>query len=334
MVNTTKPAPARPALPGVIDTLSAGFATLNGHLYLLLVPIILDVFYWLGPRLSVQTLANQTVAALDTVAHTPGIGITTEQSAQTLAALKEMIEATGKSLNLFSVLSSALSVPSLLTNQELLTPGWLGEAAVQSVASFGEFVQLAGMLFILGIAVGVVYVGAAAQVVRDGKIQPALLGQRLLTYASRYVGLLLLLLLVIVFLGLPASLLVGLLTLISPLLGALLMFVVWAGVLWFYVHLSFTVNALFVSEMDPLRAMLSSITVVRLSTSSAIGLLAVAMLISWGMSYVWSTLGTSDLATLAAILGNAYIGTGITVASLIFYRDRIKIVMAAIQTKA
>jgi hypothetical protein len=67
---------------------------------------------------------------------------------------------------------------------------------------------------------------------------------------------------------------------------------------------------------------------VRLSTSSALGLLLTLVLISWGMSYVWGMLGSSDLATLAGILGNAYIGTGLTVASMIFYRDRMNLLVS------
>ena len=63
MANTRKPAPALPKLPGIIDTLSAGFQTVNRHLYLLLVPILLDLFYWLGPRLTVKPARASTALA-------------------------------------------------------------------------------------------------------------------------------------------------------------------------------------------------------------------------------------------------------------------------------
>jgi hypothetical protein len=102
----------------------------------------------------------------------------------------------------------------------------------------------------------------------------------------------------------------------------------WTAIFWLYVNLFFTVQALFVSNVGPVRAILNSITVVRLSTSSALGLIALLFIVSWGMSYVWSMLGTSDLAIAAGILGNAYIGTGLTIAGMIFYRDRINAVVA------
>ncbi len=333
MQTSTSPAPARPRLPGVIDTLGTGFRTLNQHLYLLLVPVVLDLFYWLGPRISVQAVAQETSAALEEVAHTPGIGITTAQSAQTLSAMRQAIETTGENLNLFSVLSTAFSVPSLLISQDLKAPAWLRAMPVYSVASFGELVALAVALFVLGIVVGAVYMDMAAHVVRDGRVQPRALAQRLPLYSLRYLALLFIVLLMIIFAGLPASLLVGVLALISPLLGSVVLILVWAAVLWLYVHLFFTTCALFVSDADPLQALLSSITVVRISTSSAIGLLALAMIISLGMSYVWSGLGTSEIATVAGILGNAYIGSGVTLATLIFYRDRIRLVTAALSAK-
>ena len=47
---------ARPL--GVIDTLTAGYETINRRLWLLLFPIALDLLFWLGPKLSVVRLAG------------------------------------------------------------------------------------------------------------------------------------------------------------------------------------------------------------------------------------------------------------------------------------
>ena len=47
---------ARP--PGVIDTLTAGYETINRRLWLLLLPVGLDLLFWLGPKLSIVRLAG------------------------------------------------------------------------------------------------------------------------------------------------------------------------------------------------------------------------------------------------------------------------------------
>src|SRR5215212_3582821 len=47
-----------PPPPGVMGSLRAGFDAVSNHVGLILLPILLDVFLWLGPRLSVDSLVN------------------------------------------------------------------------------------------------------------------------------------------------------------------------------------------------------------------------------------------------------------------------------------
>jgi hypothetical protein len=327
-VKSVEPATASTKLPGVIDTLSAGYKTLNKHPYLLLTPVIMDIFYWLGPRLSVQALAQRASSAIQEAAEFAATGVANSSSTQSLDMLKTTIESIGKNMNLFSIISSALSLPTLLSSQEMTPPAWIGSVATYGLSTFSGFIVFFALLFLVGIGVGAVYMGLAAQTVRAENAPPAVLARQVVAAAARYMAILFALMIIAVIVGLPASLLVGVLTLVSPLLGSLVLLVMWTAIFWLYVNLFFTVQALFVSNVGPVRAILNSITVVRLSTSSALGLIALLFIVSWGMSYVWSMLGTSDLAIAAGILGNAYIGTGLTIAGMIFYRDRINAVVA------
>ncbi len=52
--------------PGLIATLSAGFELTTHHLWLITLPLFLDIFYWLGPRLSVQSLVEESARILRT----------------------------------------------------------------------------------------------------------------------------------------------------------------------------------------------------------------------------------------------------------------------------
>ena len=47
-----------PPPPGVMGSLRDGFYTVSSHVWLILLPLLLDVLLWLGPRLSVGTLVN------------------------------------------------------------------------------------------------------------------------------------------------------------------------------------------------------------------------------------------------------------------------------------
>ena len=46
---------------GVIETLSAGYSAVNHHLWVLLLPILLDVFLWFGPHVSYSPLVGPAV---------------------------------------------------------------------------------------------------------------------------------------------------------------------------------------------------------------------------------------------------------------------------------
>ena len=315
-------APARPKLPGVIDTLGSGYRTLNRHLYLVLIPILLDALYWFGPRLSVQKLAHDLAATIDQseLVTSSAAGA---QTAQSWAQLRDIVDSMGQNFNLLSMLSSPLSVPTILSSQDLGFPGWLGAPLVVSVESWAGLLLLLLALLGLGVLVGALYMGLAAQIVRDGHSSLRTLARSIWRYAGRYIALMLIVATVAFFVGLPLLFFVGLILFISPVFGSLLMFAVWIALLWVYLLLYFTIDALFISDSGPLRSLLNSITVVRSSTSSALGLFLIMLIISMGMPFVWSTLGASEAAAILGIMGNAYVGAGLTLASLMFYRDRI-----------
>ena len=52
------------APPGVIATLTAGFELTTAHIWLIVLPILVDLFYWVGPRLSIARLAERNLAVL------------------------------------------------------------------------------------------------------------------------------------------------------------------------------------------------------------------------------------------------------------------------------
>ena len=46
----------------MIETLTAGYGAINRHLWVLLLPILVDVFLWIGPHVSYSPLIDPTVA--------------------------------------------------------------------------------------------------------------------------------------------------------------------------------------------------------------------------------------------------------------------------------
>ena len=45
-----------PPPPGIINSIKAGFDTIASHITAILLPLLLNLFMWLGPRLQMTTL--------------------------------------------------------------------------------------------------------------------------------------------------------------------------------------------------------------------------------------------------------------------------------------
>ncbi len=324
--------PGPTKLPGVIDTLSDGFRTVNRQPWLIALPVLLDLFNWLGPRLSAVPLVRRLVSFLEeSMTATAGLGIPNADAMRALQLMKSGLDNNPRGWNLFSLLSlnNPLGMPSLALTQDARAPAWVGSPPLIEVSGGGQFLGLAAVLLLCGIVLGAIYLGLAAQVVRTGAGQPAVAVQRAGIYAVRFVALIAILLVVSLFLGLPAGVVIALTALFAPVVASLFVAALWAVVLWVYFYLFFAVDALFISDVGPLRAIGNSIAVVRMRPASALGLFLASIIISLGMPHVWGAVGASELGLLVSIVGNAYIGTGLVAASMIFYRDRITAYQAA-----
>src|SRR5215211_467087 len=74
-----------PPPPGVIGSLKAGFDVVAGHVFLILIPLLLDLFLWLGPRLSVSKVLGPVYSLLFEQARR---GLTTPDDVQRIATIQ------------------------------------------------------------------------------------------------------------------------------------------------------------------------------------------------------------------------------------------------------
>jgi hypothetical protein len=87
----------------------------------------------------------------------------------------------------------------------------------------------------------------------------------------------------------------------------------------------FTPHGIALHRMPLGRAVNTSILIVRANLTPTAGLVAVMVAISIGMNVIWGALAVDSWLRLVAIVGNAIIGAGLIVASLLFYRNRVSV---------
>ena len=108
MVMYTQKTVELPPPPGVIGSLRAGFDAVSRHVGLILLPAMLDIFLWLGPRLSVDGLINPFINLIFTETQRT---LTSSADAQRFSEFQSLFSEIVERFNLLSLLSKLQSFP-------------------------------------------------------------------------------------------------------------------------------------------------------------------------------------------------------------------------------
>jgi len=333
---------------GLIDTLSSGFRVVQRRPWLFLLPVLMDLWLWLGPRWSIQPLMDRLLSWWQFQ------NLPTELAPAALP-YREMMQAIGANFNLWWLMDSN---PTWLRTAlpGLAEPASLGAAPGVTTIQPLAMLLWAPLLLLLGVALGSIFMAAVASQVAhlraagqpaDGSAQPPSattperptgiafwLRRALRTFVlAVLLGLAALALLVVVTLLL--SLLLTPVLLFAPQIGAGVasmasLLIGWLAVVAYMMF--YFVLAAIVSDGGGLRqALWRSFNVVHRNFWSTIGLVLLVTLILWGFGLIWQRLAAaSPLGVLVAIVGNAVLITGLTAARLIFYQERCAAWLAAL----
>ncbi len=298
--NTTRP-------PSLVDTLGAGFRALNRSLPALLIPLALDLWYWLGPRISVRPLVDR-LRAFDPVAW--------DQIRRQLTA----------------ALPPDRPFDLRLDGQ---FPFWRRIYTLVPAGSAPPPIEPAtwhvgGILALLGAVIGInllvtlltaAYLVPLADVVRGSPGSGGWL-RRVVRAWLAVLGIVGIVLAFLTVIGIPVLVVAGLLAQLIPALGYFVAAFFIVAVLWIVFTTSFAYDAVVVNNAGPFRAMLASVLVVRRWFWSAVGLFLLNSFILGGLGIIWERLAGSLPGLLLAMATSAYIGAGLAAAHLVFFRDR------------
>ncbi|MBI3958275.1 MAG: hypothetical protein HY328_05650 [Chloroflexi bacterium] len=313
---------------GIIDSLSAGYRLLVKRLELLLLPLLLDAFLWFAPRLSIEPLLKSLAAFYTDIfaqfgdaAEAVGPGL-----AELPAEVTKMMDAVGRSFNLFDLLvsSSLYHVPSLLVT----LPGLKTEQTSQEIASLLNAGGSALLLGLVGLLLGVVYMNLLARIVPLGEGEKSAVPSRfvatMLRHWLRSVGFLMAMFVFLLMLYIPTAVGVTVLMLISPALGAGAMMLMGGLVTVIFFYLYFVTVGLVLDNLSVRAAVMRSIVLVRNNFWSTLGFFLLTNLISVGITLLLREIVAVGVAgVVVGALTNAFVGTGLAMALLIFYRTRL-----------
>ena len=315
-------AQTRPAL-GIIEALSAGLDAVLRHPWLLLIPVLLDMFLWVGPRMQAPALYRSFEPTLRQMT----TAMTSSEARFAAQELGKAVERFFTQYNLFAWLSAGLiGVPvvngGIDATLKLVTGSLPNLWQVDSLDGY----LLAFVLFtIVGLFISALFWTMLGDYVRGEPWQAA----RWLRRSFELWKKLLLLMIVVAGLALisifPLSMVMFTLGAFSAGLASLVPLLAVAVAAWIILVCLFTPHGLVLYHMTLSRAVSTSSMIVRANFVPTLSLAVIAMAISIGMGLIWEGLAADSWLRLIAVAGNAIIGTGLIVASLLFYQNRVAI---------
>lgn len=299
---------------GVLAALAIGFDRIGARPWLLLPPIGLDLFLWLGPALRVSGLVRTVMASL--VAPPGADALMLEQ----VRLLRQMLTDLGNHFNLFAALSSLpIGIPSLMA----------GRMPADSPVGVTPRLELSDPLGVVGLWCGLTLVGlvlgalyhrwAAQQVAQEGEVPRGgrVWARIILLAVVAWGG---------VFLMLAATLTaVTFVTLLLPSqtwLGVLMALAGFSLLFWLGVYLIFSPHGIVRYGLSVLRAMAESIQVVRWNLLGTTVFVGLAIGITWLTNWVWSLPSEESWYSLLAVVGHAFVSAVLLVGSYAFYQSR------------
>jgi hypothetical protein len=292
--------PVRP--PGLWPLLRASFDKITTHLHLLLLPVALDLWLWLGPRLQAPALFERWLQDVEAAA----------RSLQAPADIWQQVANTWQEvlprINFFaSVRTFPVGVPGLM---------WMRLPAdaplpvrVWSLPSWGAVLLAVLGITLLGWLLGSLYLyqtGRVAGAVSRpwAQIFPAVLAQMLLLSAAL----------------LALSFFLSAAVLLFPAAAQWVLLFGLAVVFWWALPLFFAPYGIYAFGEGPLQSLRSALRFVRYGQPFTSGFFFVLLSFSWLSVTVWNIPDDRSWLLLLGILGHAFVSAGLTVASFSFYR--------------
>jgi hypothetical protein len=299
--------------PPLFGTFVRGFNTVAGHVWLILPPVLLDLFLWFSPRLSLQKLLSPVFAqATADMIKTAGSSLPPN-----FQAANDLTQAMLSNSNLMTALRSyPIGVPSLMAMASPLVNA-LGVPVIYQVPSIQSALLIWLGLTLIGVLLGSLYfqslARAASLVVETGvERKPGdQFGQVLLFTLLFYA--------ILFAVGIPLAMILGLLTLMNPMLGQIVFMVGFFLVLWFLMPIVFSPFGIFTAGQKLLPSIAISFRLVRGYLKGTGLFVLFAVLIEIILDTLWVNAPANSWLMLVSITGHAFISTALITSAFIYY---------------
>jgi hypothetical protein len=317
-----------PPPPGVIASLQAGFSIVSSRIALIFLPLALDVFWWLGPRVSVGNWVRIILPIWTDFLRRNGAP--SQQVASISANSSTFVDYVERLNWLGWIRTSPIGVPALMVDYPITVPGFTlslpQTLPVYTPLGVQPAIQLPSLIFMMGFIILLTFIGWLGGGWYFRSVAGASLGEEELGISLIWTWLQTILLSVVWFVGLvvivfPILILIGLLLEIHPLLAQAAFFIILFFLFWLVVPLFFMPHGIFVRRQNAFLSILSSLRMSRFTLPNSSMFVLSVFLLSRGLSYLWLVPSSESWLVLIGIAGHAFISTALLSASFVYYRN-------------
>ena len=302
-----------------MGSLRDGFYAVSSHVWLILLPLLLDVFLWLGPRLSVGELLNPFFRIAFNQVRT---ALTSSSDVQRFTAYQSAFSEVLERFNLLSLVGKLQAFPvgvSSLLAQTMPMETPLGLHNVIQITSLPGSLVLGFLFTVIGWTIGGLYFRSVSGIVLGDASRARMISLSWAILQSLLLSFIWVLGLMIVVL--PVLMILTILTMLSPVLASGVILIALFFSFWVIVPLFFTPHGIFVRRQNAFYSIFSSWRMARFTLPTS-GLFVLSVfLLSTGLNYLWSVPTEDSWMLLVGIAGHAFITTALLAASFVYYRD-------------
>lgn len=306
---------------GTLACLKMGFEVVARNPELILTPFCLDLFLWLGPRLSIAPIVRAFRILMNRWLLTD---LAFPEVSEGAAMVDQVLGEVARTFDLFSTLRPAplVGVPVLMPYRITVARPF-GVRPEWPVRSVPGMIGLALLLMVVGLALTALYLRGVGRRVIDETEAPLPGPQSPPAVWIQFVKLGALLLSLLVVFSIGFSFFLTLVGMVSMAVAGILTTLGFSSVLFAGVHLVFAVPGIVQLRRGPLRAIHESLILTRSDFMNVLLLLGLVLLISHGLNVVWSLPDPGSWSTLVGLAGHAFVSTGLTAALFVFYQERL-----------
>lgn len=304
--------------PRIFKTILAGFNIVANHIYLIILPVLIDMALWLGPKLRLKTLLLPTINDLTSqmLKVAPTDLIETVKTTQTL--WEQMLE----QFNLATAIRTLpVGIPSLMARLSPIESPLAWNPIIE-VPSTNWAVAALGIFLTLGFLLGSLFF---YMLKLQTEKEPAkfVFKEYLLAYVNS-VALFGLLLGVAILVSIPLLIILSVLSLFNTGIAQFIVLLVGFGLIWLIIPLVFSVHGIFVLQKKPVQSAVLSIKLVRYFLPGTGLFVMIAALLSELLNKLWVLPEPDTWLLLLGVGGHAFVVTGLLAASFIYYREGLR----------